>query len=486
MSEQPENNFEEISPEQPVDREPAVPQQRMEGPQQGRPQPSPSESVPHPSRRQRKKRGAFQVFGVVIGLLVGLSLAAFAAIGVMTTLNLLPSQNMPAPMPSAADPSSLPQNVNPDYPGMELNSKPQAAPSDGEFTTEQAVEKASPSVVTIQVTANLMGVTYHGLGSGVVIDEEGYIITNAHVVEYARNIKVILNGEEEELPATLVGIDRRTDLAVIQLTQEEGEEPRTFVPAELGNSDEVKLGEKILIIGTPQDIDLAGSVSQGIISGVNRSLTSATTHYTGLIQVDAAINPGNSGGALINSFGQVIGINSAKYIDVSSEGLGFAISINSAKPIIDELIREGKITSRVCLGFTAYEVTEEMARRDRMPMGLYVESLRRGSDLINKGVLEGDVITEIDGAPVTTFEEVKTAIEGKLAGEVVTIKLNRYNVETNEDEDMEFTVTLMQDIDETTDYSEMFPDDGSDDETSRPDIPPEVENLSSKIECRAM
>lgn len=424
-----------------------------------------------------------KIVKVLIIAAVCVVLFGLAVVGVISIANRGSAASSDSEVLSESGSSSV-------YEGLALNDKPTGTSVPGdELTTVLAVEKALPSVVTIKVSVAMPayaayygGGMLEGIGSGIIMERDGHIITNAHVVESARSIHVILEGDEEkEFEAELVGIDRRTDLAVIKIDAE-GED-LTLVPAVMGNSDQVKVGEKILIMGTPQDIDLAGSVTQGIISGLNRELTAGTTQYTGLLQVDAAINPGNSGGALVNGDGQVIGINSAKYIDIGAEGLGFSISINSAKPILDELMNKGRIESRYCLGFTAHEVDEETARIDRVPVGLYVDSLRSGSDMQYK-VMVGDIITHVDGKPSPTIASVKEALEDKKAGDSVKLKLNRYNTTTNENEDIEVTVTLMQDVDEKSEYEmlmEFYDKYGSEDESSSsiPQLPPESGQLAS-------
>jgi len=207
--------------------------------------------------------------------------------------------------------------------------------------------------------------------------------------------------------------------------------------------------------------------------------------------VDAAINRGNSGGALVNSYGQVIGINSAKLIDIGTEGLGFSIPISDAKPIIDDLINHGKVMGRVCLGITAHEVTEEMARIKRMPVGLYVEALREGSNLSEKGVLIGDVITELDGKAVASFKDVKDAIKGKKAGDSIKLKINRYNTDTNENEFLDITAALIEDEDEPNLmdlYKDLFPDGkgGEDESKDIEEIPPETDVLRSPEQVLAL
>lgn len=431
----------------------------------------------------KPRKHTLKVIGIVTGSIVCVCVLALAVFGAISALNFYNGITTRQSGDMAENP----------YKGLALNSKPQTdeekSTTFAAFSSEAAAQKALPSVVTIKVKISMMGETLSGVGSGIIMEKDGYIITNAHVVDYADTIKVVLDGGKGDYKAEIVGVDRRTDLAVIKIDAENiGLE---LTPAEMGNSADVKVGERILIIGTPQSEDFAGSVTQGIISGLNRSVSSGNTLYSGAIQVDAAINRGNSGGALVNSYGQVIGINSAKLIDIGTEGLGFSIPISDAKPIIDDLMNHGKVMGRVCLGITAHEVTEEMARIKRMPVGLYVEALREGSNLSEKGVLIGDVITELDGKAVASFKDVKDAIKGKKAEDSIKLKINRYNTDTNENEFLDITAALIEDEDEPNLmdlYKDLFPDGkgGEDESKDIEEIPPETDVLRSPEQVLAL
>ncbi|MEG0838797.1 MAG: trypsin-like peptidase domain-containing protein [Hydrogenoanaerobacterium sp.] len=429
----------------------------------------------------KKRPSGLAAFGVALLCVACVCVLGFAVLGVFSVVS---GRAVLAPKSSAGQVSQPVPEELPPYEGLKLNDKPQAAGDaapQGAFTTEQAIEKAMPSVVTVKVSATMQGMTMEGIGSGVIFEKEGYIITNAHVVEYASGVRVVLNGSKKEYAAKVIGLDTRTDIAVIKIDAEK--EELTLVPAEMGNSDKVKLGEKVIIIGTPQELNLAGTATQGIISGLKREINVGEIHYTDLLQLDAAISPGNSGGALINANGQVIGISSTKYIATGVEGLGFAISINSAKPIIDELRTAGKIKSRVCLGCVSHEVTEDLSRRKRMPVGIYVESFKAGSNMPLSGVLAGDVITQINTTPTATFNDVLLAIKGKKAGETVRLKINRYDTVNNKNKELELTVALIQDIEQPSPYEffkELFPEDWNTPESEGEPPPPKTERLSKK------
>lgn len=280
-------------------------------------------------------------------------------------------------------------------------------------------EKVSPSIVAISLktrSRDFFGRVYEGsgTGSGIIIDNQGHIVTNNHVVEGANDIMVILN-DGKELEATLVGRDSQTDLAVIKV------DPAGLKVAELGDSSKLKVGELAVAIGSPMGTEYAGSVTAGIVSGLNRKV-SVGDNSIKLIQTDAAINPGNSGGALVNSDGQVVGINTIKFADTTVEGMGFAIPINEAKPIIQSLISQKKV-SRPYLGIQGITLTKEDAEQYKLPQGVYVNSVVAYSGAERSGIKKGDIITKMDGKSVTTIEELIEAIGKHKVGDVVQVEI---------------------------------------------------------------
>lgn len=275
-------------------------------------------------------------------------------------------------------------------------------------------------------------------------------MTNAHVIEGAKGITVQLS-DGTSYEGRVVGSDTQTDLAVIKI------DAAGLTAAVFGNSDQVKMGEKVLAIGNPQSMAFVGSATQGIVSGLNREVTAggqngtAVTHYTNLIQTDAAINPGNSGGALVNEYGQVIGINSAKVAATGAEGMGFAIPSNQAKEIVDDLIAYGRVTGRVRLGIYAIEVDEVLARLNHVPTGLLVQSTEEGSDISSKGVVPGDIITKVDGTEIAGTSDLSEVIEGKKPGDTVELEVYRPSQRPNgEGRFFNITVALMEDMGDTT------------------------------------
>lgn len=246
-----------------------------------------------------------------------------------------------------------------------------------------------------------------GSGSGIIITEDGYIVTNQHVIADATEITVILN-TGEEYKATLIGADAKTDLAVLKI------DAKNLTAATLGDSSQVEVGDLAVAIGNPLGQEFAGSVTAGVVSAVNRKMTVDNRTYN-LIQTDAAINPGNSGGALVNKYGEVIGINSIKMSQTGVEGIGFAIASSEAKPIIDDLMNEGYVSGRSLIGITATESRN----------GLTVYSVTAGSGAEKAGICQGDLIVKADGVVVTTVDELNEIKEKKSPGDYVTLTLIR-------------------------------------------------------------
>jgi serine protease Do len=278
-----------------------------------------------------------------------------------------------------------------------------------------------------------------GTGTGIIMTDDGYIVTNAHVVydeEYNAGEAVdvyVLFSDQTKHDAKIIAYDTETDIAVLKI-DETGLKPATF-----GNSDELRVGELVIAIGNPLGFDLFGSVTSGIVSALNRQISINEKHMT-LIQTDAAINSGNSGGPLLNSCGQVIGINSAKmgssYGSSSVEGLGFAIPINEAKSIVDDLIYNGYVTGRPQIGITGEDVTESYSAYSGIPMGVRVHSVSAGSAAEKAGIRPGDVIIGIQNEVITTMDELNEVKNKYKAGDTITLKICRNG------EDIDITLTL--------------------------------------------
>ena len=251
-----------------------------------------------------------------------------------------------------------------------------------------------------------------GSGSGIIFQDDGYIVTNQHVIDGASEISVILN-TGDEFTAKLVGQDTKTDLAVLKIDP---------------GSTTVQVGETAVAIGNPMGQEFSGSVTAGIISAVNRTMNIDNRTYN-LLQTDAAINSGNSGGALINQYGEVIGINSVKLSTTGVEGMGFAIAISEAKPIIDDLMASGYVTGRPLVGIGIKDTG----------YGLFIGSVSEGSGAAEAGLKVNDMILEVDGQKVSSTEEVNEIRDKKKAGDYLTFKILR------DGETMEVQVRLMED-----------------------------------------
>lgn len=376
-------------------------------------------------RAPKRKKGGVIVFSVLMALVLVIGAGSVAGFGVYNYLkqNDQQSQNPSSPNQGAGD-TSQPDSGNVQLSIKESPSSTETDPvtADGKLTTGQISKKVGPSIVGIINYMNPTAMTSTSStvsGSGIIISADGYIVTNAHVVADSVGLKVVLsNGEEFE--ARLVGSDAQTDLAVLKI-----ESDTALAYAEFGDSSKVEVGDKAVAIGNPGGLTLSGSVTQGIISAVDRPISSSDGGQTmNCLQTDAAINPGNSGGALINEYGLVIGINSSKIAATDYEGIGFAIPTNEAKPIIEDLINYGKVTGRVKIGVTLKQVDVVLARMNNLPTGMMIMSTEEGTDIVNKAI-PGDIITAIDGQTVETFSDITDIIEGKKPGDVITVSIFR-------------------------------------------------------------
>lgn len=307
------------------------------------------------------------------------------------------------------------------------------------MSVEEIAKNVGPSIVGITCTTKTQ--SYFGTqtgtqsGSGIVIDANGNIVTNYHVISGGSDIKVKLN-TGNEYSATVVGGDEKTDIAVIKIDAKE-----ELHVATIGNSDDVEVGSLAVAIGNPLASELFGTVTAGVISGVNRTMTVGQREMN-LIQTDAAISPGNSGGALINKYGEVIGINSVKLVDDAAEGLGFAISMNEATPIIKDLMQYGYVKGRPMIGVSVREITKELAYYNNLLVdhGLYVMSVTEGSGAAKAGLTRGDIILKFDGKDVTSSTQLNTIRDKHKAGDTVSMTIMRGNSEKT------LSVTLTEDL----------------------------------------
>jgi S1-C subfamily serine protease len=286
-----------------------------------------------------------------------------------------------------------------------------------------AVEEVSKSVVNIASVRMLQDQMFRifpveGVGSGVIIDEKGYILTNNHVIDDAERLKVTLP-DGKVLRGKVVGSDETTDLAVLKVESEQ------LLPAtQLGNSDNLKTGQIVIAIGNPFGLTGGPTVSAGIVSSLNRSIQTRSGVLE-LIQTDAAINPGNSGGPLVNTKGEVIAINTANM--PYAQGIGFAVPINTAKSILKELIEKGKVT-RPWIGVASMKVTPQLARYYGLPVidGALIARVEPYSPADDAGLRKGDIIEEIDGNTIKDPSEIASYVRKKQINDRLTVTINRY------------------------------------------------------------
>lgn len=305
----------------------------------------------------------------------------------------------------------------------------QLAVESGTMSVSDIAKKVSPAVVavmtTIQGSPNIFGrqSVQQGVGSGMIINKDGYILTNYHVVEGAQSVKVKMS-DAKEVNAKVVNYDANYDVAVVKITD------NVQVPAvvELGDSDSLQVGEQVVAIGNPLGTDFFGSVTTGIVSALNRKIDGDTNQLS-YIQTDTAINEGNSGGPLINSKGQVIGINTAKIKESGVEGLGFAIPINAVINKIPDLSKPILI-----VGIQGREVDSKLSQQYNMPVGVYVQNVTEFSPAEKAGIKSGDIIVKFDGQKITTFNDINTLKNKHKSGDDVSVTVDR--------DGKEITVTL--------------------------------------------
>lgn len=299
-----------------------------------------------------------------------------------------------------------------------------------ESLVEAVYAKASDSVVGIRATVSVQGIFGNnentGEGSGVIYSTDGYIITNYHVIENVieyqsanKTIEVYLQSDPDKaIDATVVGYNVSADLAVIKIDK------KNLPAIDLGNADEIKVGQYAIAIGCPGGLEFMGSVSYGIVSGLNRSITIDSIGEMTLIQTDAAINPGNSGGALLNSKGQLIGINSSKLVGDSIEGMGFAIPIDTVVEVVKDII-DNKDNPSPYIGIEIYTYTGAYLEKYNLPHGAAVKSVVQGAPAANAKIRAGDIITEFNSVAIDEYTDFIKVLDECTPGTKVTAKIYR-------------------------------------------------------------
>lgn len=335
------------------------------------------------------------------------------------------------------DESDYSDKVNKDYSGMKLESNPKDAKTNNSYTSAKASEKVSDSVVGIlcysdDVPDQADTTTASSQGSGIIFSQDGYVITNAHVIGNSKTAYAIrvVTSDGKEYKAGVVGYDSRTDIAVLKMDDAKGLTPATF-----GDSSQLEVGQDIIVVGNPGGLDYQNTTTKGVISALDRKLsTSSLTKY---IQTDAAINPGNSGGPLVNYYGQVVGITTSKIVSETYEGMGFAIPSQTVKSIVDTLVKNGYVEGRVKIGISGIAVTSDQASNYNIPQGIYVQSIVSGGPCDGTSLKEGDIITEVDGETITSFADVYAILETHKPGDKIKVK---YYSSSSGDGEVEITL----------------------------------------------
>lgn len=322
----------------------------------------------------------------------------------------------------------------------------------GKYTTDQVAQLVGDSVVNIQVYSTTDS-SNSATASGVVLNKKGYIITNDHIYSSVTNAKFIITmNDGTSYKASYVAGDQRSDIAVLKFD----EVPKNLVAATFANSSEVKAGDDVIAIGSPNG--LSGTITKGIVSYPSRRITASSsesqsqttaTYSMRVIQTDAALNPGNSGGALVNMYGQVIGINSSKLAVTGYEGICFAIPANDAVKYAKSLVKNGEVTGRAKLGITYTSISSAAAIVNDLPAGLRISSIDSKSDLSSKGVAtgeNGDIITKINGKAITSSDIALDVIDDSSAGDEITLTI--YSVSNKSTKT--YKVTLMEDTSNTS------------------------------------
>jgi serine protease Do len=381
-----------------------------------------------PKKNKKKRKGMLKRAISKVALVVVMALGG-GIVGSGLTYKMLSSNDNKTTKTTASNPSAV-----------------NFVKESSDLTVAEAYNKVKPAVVTITASGKVSYSRFYsqdveGIGSGFIINEDGNVLTNYHVIELAltpnggTNKVTVSMSDGQEVEADIVNYDKDRDIAMLKLAE------GTKVPgvAELGDSDALYVGQEVIAIGTPLGTNFAQTCTKGIVSGVNRSLDESTdgsavqseseSSYE-YIQTDTAINSGNSGGPLINSEGQVIGINTAKLSNSTSssnasiEGMGFAIPINDAKDRIESLSK--KILT---IGITGVSIDEDRAKEKNIPQGVGVVSVTEGSVAEKAGLKANDIITKFDGQKVTSVEDINKIKETKEAGDKVEVVVDRYNEE---------------------------------------------------------
>jgi len=380
------------------------------------------------TRPPRQHKGLLAVLLVLVILLSGIS----CGLGLLNirlsfqlgntgdqSLSFLPTESQDPSGSSNEAPGAVPPPENADT-QLQLQPSPESpenVPQAGGLSLQELYARNIDSVVSISCTLS----TGSSSGTGVIFSQDGYIVTNAHVIENARSISVRLTNEME-YPASVVGADTLSDLAVLYISAKD------LTAAAFGDSDALRVGDAVAAIGDPLGANLRGTLTDGIVSAINREVSVSGYPMT-LIQTNAALNSGNSGGPLINCYGQVIGINTMKisaFVDSAGvEGLGFAIPSTTVKQIVDQLVRQGYVSGRPTLGIQCQAVPESYQLYYRLPAGCYITQVQTGSSAYKAGLAAGDILLAVDDNRVTSPSQLAAALGACEPGQSVTLTVYR-------------------------------------------------------------
>lgn len=351
--------------------------------------------------------------------------------------------NIPSTEPTTAPVSEHKESdysdkADANYKGVVLESKPKDADTNKSYTAESAFNKVSDSVVGIvgytdEITTVENSATQ---GSGIILTSDGYVVTNAHVIGNSKTAYLlqVVTSDGKSYNAGVVGYDSRTDIAVLKM-----DDAKDLKAAAFGNSENIELGEDIIVVGNPGGLDYQNSITKGIVSAVDRKMSS--TSLVKYIQTDAAINPGNSGGPIVNLYGQVVGIATAKIVSEKYEGMGFAIPSATAKDIIDTLMKKGYVEGRVKIGITGSNVSSDVASAYGIPMGIMVDEISKDGPCYGTELKTDDIITGVDDKEIQSFSDIYEILETHEPGDKIVIKYYRMSDQSTG----EVEVTLAED-----------------------------------------
>ena len=399
-------------------------------------QPQAPQYTPNTPQPQKKSAG---VKVMLICLFVLLGIFSFATVGSMSYFlgkmdanDKLPSIDNPVidffsptePTEATTAPQITEEDVNLFGEGeIVLNPYPENINDTAKYNNQTAFSKVSPSAVGIMCYSDSDKEKLMGQGTGIVVNTDGYIATNSHVIGDSKTayiIEVVLDSGDT-FDAKVVGFDTRTDLAVLKI------EAKGLVPAEFADSDLISIGEDVIAVGNPGGMEFQNTLTRGVISAKDRTLDLST--QVKYIQTDAAINPGNSGGPLCNLAGQVIGINSAKIASEEYEGMGFAIPSRTVKEVVDDLIHQGFVSGRVKIGVMGTAVTASEAYFNSIPQGILVSEVIEDGPCDNGEIKAGDIVVALDEYEIKSFNDIYTALMNYKEGDKATLKVYRPDIE---------------------------------------------------------